>query len=79
MALYKTYKIAQVRALAKELGKEGVSKRVIEAIDSWDGSYKGAMQLCGKLTFWADASTFDDYWKEQVQRGLCSEAAKEIE
>tara|TARA_R110000796_G_scaffold214800_1_gene330777 strand:- start:33655 stop:33915 length:261 start_codon:yes stop_codon:yes gene_type:complete len=70
MAIYKNYKIAKIRELGNSIGREGVSLHVIAAIEGWDGSYKGAMELCGKLTLWADASTFDDYWQEQVQRGL---------
>ena len=76
MAIYKNYKIAKLRELGESLGREGVSLQVIEAIESFDGSYKGAMQLCGKLVLWADVSTFDDYWKEQVQRGLSKEENK---
>jgi hypothetical protein len=76
MAIYKNYKIAKARKLGVKLGREGVSDHVIKAIEGWDGSYKGAMELCGKLTLWADVSTFDDYWQEQVQRGLSKEEAK---
>ena len=42
----------------------------IKAIEDFDGSCKSAMELAGKLTLIADASTFDEYWQEQVQRGI---------
>ena len=70
MPIFKNYKIAKLRELGGRLGREGVSKEVILAIEGCDGSYKGVMELCGKLTFWSDVSTFDDYWSEQVNRGL---------
>lgn len=70
MGLYKNCKIAKCRELGESLGREGVSLEVIKAVDEFDGSYKGAMELCGKLAFWADVSTFDDYWQEQAQRGM---------
>jgi hypothetical protein len=75
MAIYKNYKIAKVRKVGESLGREGVSDHVIKAIEGWDGSCKGAMELCGKLTLWADVSTFDDYWQEQVQRGIEKESS----
>ena len=78
MAIYKNYKIAKARKLGKHLGCEGVSLNVIKAIDEFDGSYKGAMELCGKLMFWADVSTFDEHWQEQVQRGLGKEMEKKL-
>lgn len=73
MAIYKNYTIHKARELATTLKRGGVSEQVIKAVKEFDGSYKGAMQLCGKLVFWADASTFDDYWQEQVQKGLQEE------
>jgi len=76
MAINKELKISKLRELGDSLSREGVSLQVIEAINGFDGSYKGAMKLCGKLTLWADVSTFDDYWQEQVQRGLWEEENK---
>ena len=70
MAVYKNYKIAKVRDLACEIGREGVSKEALKAVEDFDGSYKGVMELAGKLTVIADMSTFDEYWQEQVQRGV---------
>ncbi len=70
MAIYKNCKIAKARKLGRLLGREGISLEVQKCIAEYDGSYKGAMELCGKMILWADASTFDLYWEEQVQRGL---------
>jgi hypothetical protein len=79
MAVFKNYKIAKLRSLADKLGREGVSIEVIKAIKGWDGSYKGAMELCGKLTLWADASTFDEYWNDQVNRGMSKAISRACE
>ena len=68
--LYRNYKIAKVRELANHLGRAGVSELVIEAVNEFDGSYKGAMELAGKLYFIAEMSTFDEYWQEKTQNGL---------
>ena len=72
MKLHKNYKIDKLRKLASrsEVGRAGVSEEAIKSISDFDGSYKGAMELCGKLTVLADMSTFDDYWLEQVNRGI---------
>jgi len=39
-------------------------------IDSYDGSYKGAMKLAGQLSVIAKMATCDDYWEEQVDKGI---------
>jgi len=70
MPIYKNYKIAKLRELANHIGREGVSIEAIKAVKDFDGSYKGVMELAGKLTVIADMSTFDDYWQEQVNRGV---------
>ena len=70
MALYKNYKIKKLRKLADKIGREGVAKEALTAVEDFDGSYKGVMELAGKLAVIADMSTFDDYWQEQVNRGL---------
>ena len=66
----KQYKIAEVRSIGNKLGRAGISEEVIKSINEFDGSYKSAMELCGKLSVWADAATFDEYWSEQVFRGV---------
>tara|TARA_R110002033_G_C3897243_1_gene239800 strand:+ start:28950 stop:29207 length:258 start_codon:yes stop_codon:yes gene_type:complete len=68
--LYKNYTPAKLRHLGGKLGREGVAKEAQECISQYDGSYKGAMELCGKLFVLAEMSTFDSYWEEQTQRGV---------
>lgn len=63
-------KIAELRKAAYEkLGREGVSKMALEFVNECDGSYKGVMELAGKLSVIAKMATFDEYWGEQVGRG----------
>ena len=70
MAIFKNYKIKKARELGNKLGRKGMSDEVEKAVNDFDGSPKGVMELAGKLVFWADVSTCDDYWQEQVERGL---------
>ena len=70
MPIYKNHKIAKLRKLANHLGREGVSIEAVNAVKDFDGSYKGVMELAGKLAVIADMSTFDEYWEEQVNRGV---------
>lgn len=63
-------KIATIRKAGAILNRQGMSKEAIKAINEFDGSYKGAMELCGKLSVIAKMATCDDYWNEQVQRGI---------
>lgn len=62
----------------KEFGaliqREGMSERVINAVSEFDGSYKGAMRLAGRLKAIAQMANSDDYWKEQVDKGYEHEA-----
>lgn len=62
-------KISELRKVGCILGREGMSKMALKAIDECDGSYKGVMELCGKLSVIAKMATCDDYWSEQVFRG----------
>lgn len=62
-------KIAQLRDYGGKLGRQGLSLEAQKAVNEYDGSYKGVMELCGKLSLIARAATFDDYWHEQVERG----------
>ena len=62
-------KAQQLTKVARKIGREGVSLLAQQFIQEYDGSYKGAMQLAGKLSVIAKMSTFDDYWHEQVNRG----------
>ncbi|MEQ3658648.1 MAG: hypothetical protein ABNH21_06800 [Glaciecola sp.] len=76
MAIHKNYKIAELRKFGDKFGREGVALEVIEAINEFDGSYKGAMELCGKLLVMGDVSTFDEYWQEQVEQGVGKQALR---
>lgn len=63
-------KIAELRKCGAIIGRQGISKMAIDAIDNFDGRYKGVMELCGKLSVIAKMATCDDYWNEQVNRGI---------
>lgn len=56
------------------LGREGLSLAVIKAVDEFDGSYKGAMRLAGRLKAIAQAAKADDYWSEKVEDGYLFES-----
>ena len=61
------------RAKGRELGREGMSERVIAAVAEWEKAgrtYKGAMILAGRLQAIAHMASGDDYWREQVEKGL---------
>lgn len=51
------------------LGREGMSKAVIEAVADFDGSYKAAMVLAGRLKAVAQAAKADSYWSGFVEDG----------
>lgn len=63
-------KISELRKYGDLRGREGLALDAQQAINDYDGSYKGVMELCGKLSVLAKAATFDDYWEEQVLRGI---------
>jgi len=67
-------KIAKAREAGEILGREGLSKRVIQLVDEFDGSYKGAMKLAGQLSVIANACTFDEYWDEKCSDGRVKES-----
>lgn len=62
-------KIKELRKIGEEMGRESISVFVIDLIQNFDGSYKGAIELCGQLSVMAKVCSFDDYWNEQVARG----------
>lgn len=66
----------QLRAKGQLLGREGMSQRVIAAVGEFDGSYKGAMRLAGRLKAIAQMAGADDYWSEQVDHGFQAELRK---
>ncbi|QDP65818.1 MAG: hypothetical protein Unbinned7865contig1001_17 [Prokaryotic dsDNA virus sp.] len=51
------------------VGREGMSQAAIKAVEEFDGSYKGAMELAGRMMAIAQAAKCDDYWSEKVVRG----------
>ena len=63
----------ELRECGKKLGREGLSKRVIKLVGDFDGSYKGAMILAGRLKAIAQAAKFDEYWSEKVSMGFHAE------
>lgn len=60
----------RLRKVGSEIGREGMSLRVIAAVGEFDGSYKGAMQLAGRLKAIAQMARCDEYWSEQVDKGF---------
>lgn len=69
-------KIKDLRVYGNKVGREGLAIAAEDAITDYDGSYKSAMELCGKLSVLAKAATFDDYWHEQVDRGVYRQELK---
>ena len=63
-------KISELRVVGCKLGRVGMAKMAQDCIEHYDGSYKGVMELCGKLSVIAKMATCDDYWEEQVSRGV---------
>jgi len=63
-------KIAELRKAGAELYRDGLSEMALHEISQFDGSYKGVMELCGKLSVISKMATFDCYWSEQVERGV---------
>jgi hypothetical protein len=62
-----------LRKAGEHLGRNGMSQRVIAAVAEFDGSYKGAMVLAGRLKAVSQMATCDDYWREQVDKGFVQE------
>lgn len=63
-------KIAKLREAGSILYRDGLAEMATHEVSQFDGSYKGAMELCGKLSVIAKMATFDEYWEEQVSRGI---------
>jgi len=59
----------KLRAWGEAVGRAGMSQRVIDEIAAFDGSYKEAMRLAGRLHQIAIAARCDEYWNEQVEHG----------
>jgi hypothetical protein len=63
-------KIKTIRKAGCELGREGMSLLALEYVEKFDGSYKGAMRLCGQLSVIAKMATCDQYWDEKTSDGI---------
>ena len=51
-----------------------ISERIIDLIKEFDGSYKGAIILAGRLKYIAElAKKKDNYWEEKVMEGYIDE------
>lgn len=59
----------ELRKHGDRIGRVGMSQYVIKAVDEFDGSYKGAMKLAGKLKAVTLAAKCDQYWDEMWRRG----------
>jgi len=53
----------------KSVGREGMSEAAIAAVEDFDGSYKGAIELAGKMKAIAQATSCDVYWSEKMNKG----------
>lgn len=47
--------VRKMREEGRRLGRAGLSQRVIDLVGEFDGSYKGAMELAGRLRVIATA------------------------
>jgi hypothetical protein len=63
-------KVSELRKAGEKMGRSGLSQAAIDLINNFDGSYNGVIQLCGQLSVIAKACGFDEYWQEQVNRGV---------
>ena len=57
----------------QRLGRSGMSQLVLKCIEEFDGSYKGAMILAGRLKSISQAAKSDEYWSEKVNKGFIRE------
>ena len=60
----------QLKAEGERIGRAGMSERVIKAVEEFDGSYKGAMILAGRLKAITQMAACDGYWSEKVADGF---------
>lgn len=63
----------KAKAAGSRLGRKGMARAVIQAVAEFDGSYKGAMNLVGRLKAIAQAAKADRYWTEKVDDGYHAE------
>ena len=64
--------IGELRLVGDKIGREGMALMAQKFIAEYDGSYKGAMKLCGELSIVAKMATCDSYWEEKVHDGIRS-------
>jgi len=53
----------------ERLGRAGLAERAIALVKAFDGSYKGAIILAGRMRAIATACKYDDYWQEKADEG----------
>ena len=75
MALFRNYKIETLRELANDIGRDGVAKEALKAVEDFDGTYKGAMELAGKLTVIADMDAADTVTVTATVTGMAGDTA----
>lgn len=63
------FEFKDMQKWGKVVGREGMSQEAIAAVKEFDGSYKGAMILAGRMKAIAQAAGCDEYWREQVGKG----------
>ncbi|MEI9428702.1 hypothetical protein [Mesorhizobium sp. Cs1299R1N3] len=76
MSLHALERAKRLKEIGQEIGREGMSKRVIAAVAEFDGSYKGAMVLAGRLKAISQMANADDYWRGKVEDGFNLECWK---
>ncbi len=64
-----------LKRVGEKLRREGLSSRVVDLVAGFDGSYKGAMILAGRLKAIGQAAKYDGYWTEKVDEGFHREMA----
>lgn len=70
------FEFKDMQKWGKAVGREGMSEEAIAAVAEFDGSYKGAMILAGKMKAIAQAAGCDEYWSEQVGKGYHRQLSK---
>lgn len=72
------FEFKHMREWGESVGREGMSKAAIEAVEEFDGSFIGAMILAGRMMAIAQASRCDEYWSEKVNKGYHQQVDKAI-
>lgn len=61
------FEFKEMRKWGAQVGREGMSKEAIAAVNEFDGSYKGAMILAGRMKAIAQAAGCDEYWAVKLR------------